>query len=164
MEAKAKVKDIAISRERVTLRDVLHEGTCLPCFVFPPPFFSVSLKHQRSSQISIPQKGLNIISRISLKSGTQIQSVCSWLSKNRADCSRYYFFPSLCSWVLLCIIGVAGLVGAEEPEECAVVSFKNHKSLRKTSSKMQTLKRCRRTNRAIKRLSADGNNIKTNED
>ena len=26
MEAKAKVKDIAISRERVTLRDVLHEG------------------------------------------------------------------------------------------------------------------------------------------
>ncbi|XP_063322885.1 tyrosine-protein kinase RYK isoform X3 [Pelmatolapia mariae] len=27
MEAKAKVKDIAISRERVTLRDVLHEGT-----------------------------------------------------------------------------------------------------------------------------------------
>lgn len=44
MEAKAKVKDIAISRERVTLRDVLHEGTCLPCFVFPPPFFSVSLK------------------------------------------------------------------------------------------------------------------------
>lgn len=29
MEAKAKVKDIAISRERVTLRDVLHEGTCL---------------------------------------------------------------------------------------------------------------------------------------
>lgn len=46
MEAKAKVKDIAISRERVTLRDVLHEGTCLPCFVFPPPFFSVSLKHQ----------------------------------------------------------------------------------------------------------------------
>lgn len=31
MEAKAKVKDIAISRERVTLRDVLHEGTCLPC-------------------------------------------------------------------------------------------------------------------------------------
>lgn len=44
MEAKAKVKDIAISRERVTLRDVLHEGTCPPCFVFPPPFFSVSLK------------------------------------------------------------------------------------------------------------------------
>lgn len=63
MEAKAKVKDIAISRERVTLRDVLHEGTCLPCFVFPPPFFSVSLKHQRSSEISIPQKGLNIISQ-----------------------------------------------------------------------------------------------------
>lgn len=29
MEAKAKVKDIAISRERVTLRDVLHEGTYL---------------------------------------------------------------------------------------------------------------------------------------
>lgn len=28
LEAKAKVKDIAISRERVTLRDVLHEGTC----------------------------------------------------------------------------------------------------------------------------------------
>ncbi|XP_019752747.1 tyrosine-protein kinase RYK isoform X2 [Hippocampus comes] len=27
LEAKAKVKDIAISRERVTLRDVLHEGT-----------------------------------------------------------------------------------------------------------------------------------------
>uniref|UniRef100_A0AAX7TZG4 Tyrosine-protein kinase RYK n=1 Tax=Astatotilapia calliptera TaxID=8154 RepID=A0AAX7TZG4_ASTCA len=27
MEAKAKVKDIAISRDRVTLRDVLHEGT-----------------------------------------------------------------------------------------------------------------------------------------
>ncbi|XP_041791435.1 tyrosine-protein kinase RYK isoform X3 [Chelmon rostratus] len=27
IEAKAKVKDIAISRERVTLRDVLHEGT-----------------------------------------------------------------------------------------------------------------------------------------
>uniref|UniRef100_A0A8C5GXY6 Tyrosine-protein kinase RYK n=1 Tax=Gouania willdenowi TaxID=441366 RepID=A0A8C5GXY6_GOUWI len=27
MEAKAKVKDIAISRERVTLKDVLHEGT-----------------------------------------------------------------------------------------------------------------------------------------
>ncbi|CAL8252363.1 unnamed protein product [Merluccius merluccius] len=27
MEAKAKVKDIAISRERVTLQDVLHEGT-----------------------------------------------------------------------------------------------------------------------------------------
>ncbi|KAM9386015.1 tyrosine-protein kinase RYK isoform 2-T2 [Pholidichthys leucotaenia] len=27
MEAKAKVKDIVISRERVTLRDVLHEGT-----------------------------------------------------------------------------------------------------------------------------------------
>lgn len=27
MEAKAKVKDIAISRERLTLRDVLHEGT-----------------------------------------------------------------------------------------------------------------------------------------
>lgn len=26
LEAKAKVKDIAISRERVTLRDVLHEG------------------------------------------------------------------------------------------------------------------------------------------
>ncbi|MGH0127547.1 UNVERIFIED_CONTAM: hypothetical protein FKN15_031301 [Acipenser sinensis] len=26
-EAKAKVKDIAISRERITLRDVLHEGT-----------------------------------------------------------------------------------------------------------------------------------------
>lgn len=30
MEAKAKVKDIAISRERVTLRDVLHEGISLP--------------------------------------------------------------------------------------------------------------------------------------
>lgn len=28
LEAKAKVKDIAMSRERVTLRDVLQEGTC----------------------------------------------------------------------------------------------------------------------------------------
>lgn len=28
MEAKAKVKDIAVSRDRVTLRDVLHEGIC----------------------------------------------------------------------------------------------------------------------------------------
>lgn len=27
LEAKVKVKDIAVSRERVTLRDVLHEGT-----------------------------------------------------------------------------------------------------------------------------------------
>ncbi|KAM9391254.1 tyrosine-protein kinase RYK-like [Salvelinus alpinus] len=27
LEAKAKVKDISISRQRVTLRDVLHEGT-----------------------------------------------------------------------------------------------------------------------------------------
>lgn len=27
MEAKAKVKDIAISRERITLKDVLQEGT-----------------------------------------------------------------------------------------------------------------------------------------
>lgn len=34
LEAKAKVKDIAISRERVTLRDVLHEGTRLSCFLF----------------------------------------------------------------------------------------------------------------------------------
>lgn len=30
MEAKAKVKDIAISRDRVTLQDVLHEGISLP--------------------------------------------------------------------------------------------------------------------------------------
>ena len=103
MEAKAKVKDIAISRERVTLRDVLHEGTCLTCSVFPLSFFSVSLKHQRRSQNSVLQKGLNIISRISLKSGTHIQSVCSWLSKNGADYSGYNFFPSLCSCVLLCI-------------------------------------------------------------
>lgn len=51
--------------------------------------------------------------------------------------------------------GVAVLVGALEAEQCAVVSFKNHKSLRKTSSKMQTLKGCRRMNRAIKHLSAD---------
>lgn len=29
LEAKVKVKDIAVSRERVTLRDVLHEGTFL---------------------------------------------------------------------------------------------------------------------------------------
>lgn len=36
LEAKAKVKDIAISRERVTLRDVLHEG------IFS---FSLSLSH-----------------------------------------------------------------------------------------------------------------------
>lgn len=28
MEAKAKVKDIAISRERITLKDVLQEGIC----------------------------------------------------------------------------------------------------------------------------------------
>lgn len=28
LEAKAKVKDIAISRERVTLKDILHEGIC----------------------------------------------------------------------------------------------------------------------------------------
>lgn len=34
LEAKAKVKDIAISRERVTLRDVLHEGTGLSCFLW----------------------------------------------------------------------------------------------------------------------------------
>lgn len=27
LEAKVKVKDITVSRERVTLRDVLHEGT-----------------------------------------------------------------------------------------------------------------------------------------
>lgn len=33
MEAKAKVKDIAISRERVTLRDVLHEGICLSWYL-----------------------------------------------------------------------------------------------------------------------------------
>lgn len=33
-EAKAKVKDIAISRERVTLRDVLHEGAS--SFLTPP--------------------------------------------------------------------------------------------------------------------------------
>lgn len=32
LEAKAKVKDIAISRERVTLRDVLHEGACFLLF------------------------------------------------------------------------------------------------------------------------------------
>lgn len=31
LEAKAKVKDIAISRERVTLKDVLHEGTAAHC-------------------------------------------------------------------------------------------------------------------------------------
>lgn len=34
LEAKVKVKDIAISRERVTLRDVLHEGTRLSYFLF----------------------------------------------------------------------------------------------------------------------------------
>lgn len=33
LEAKAKVKDIAISRERITLKDVLQEGTC-PFYVF----------------------------------------------------------------------------------------------------------------------------------
>lgn len=38
LEAKAKVKDIAISRERVTLRDVLHEGTRLSYFLVS--FFS----------------------------------------------------------------------------------------------------------------------------
>lgn len=32
IEAKAKVKDIAISRERVTLRDVLHEGISVTFF------------------------------------------------------------------------------------------------------------------------------------
>lgn len=36
LEAKVKVKDIAVSRERVTLRDVLHEGT----------FLSFSYKHE----------------------------------------------------------------------------------------------------------------------
>lgn len=36
LEAKAKVKDIAICRERVTLKDVLHEGTAAHCCPLSP--------------------------------------------------------------------------------------------------------------------------------
>lgn len=67
MEAKAKVKDIAISRERVTLRDVLHEGICISCSLFL--FFSVSLYSffllkKLPNDFCVLQKGVNIISRI----------------------------------------------------------------------------------------------------
>ena len=54
MEAKAKVKDIAISRERVTLRDVLQEGICLTNSLF----FSYLLY----------ESNINMTSRVSLKS------------------------------------------------------------------------------------------------
>lgn len=45
MEAKAKVKDIAISRERVTLRDVLHEGNFFlpPCSFLPLHCYSLKM-------------------------------------------------------------------------------------------------------------------------
>lgn len=44
IEAKAKVKDIAISRERVTLRDVLHEGICLSLILPEVALTSVFLR------------------------------------------------------------------------------------------------------------------------
>lgn len=40
LEAKVKVKDIAVSRERVTLQDVLHEGTFLSFCYYKHGFYA----------------------------------------------------------------------------------------------------------------------------
>ncbi len=78
IEAKAKVKDIAISRERVTLRDVLHEGTSRS-------LFSLSVMSTKEAcelcSLEKRQKAVKVIFRFSLQNGTQFQSVLLALQK-----------------------------------------------------------------------------------
>lgn len=56
MEAKAKVKDIAISRERITLKDVLQEGIFTKLFSTYKALFLFCCRHQQALERS-PQKG-----------------------------------------------------------------------------------------------------------